>query len=152
VLRANRRLAVSFVDAGGFDTHANQEGVLARALGSLSEGVVALKEALGDAEWARTRVVLMSEFGRTARENGTGGTDHGHGGLFLLAGGALGGGRMAGSFAGLGATALHEGRDLPVLADWRDLLGDTLGATFGLTRDALARVFPGRPRAQAACR
>lgn len=145
VLRANRRLAVAFVDVGGFDTHANQEGVLSRALASLSEGLAALKDALGGDEWARTRVVLMSEFGRTARENGTGGTDHGHGGLFVLAGGALGGGRMAGHFPGLGPAALHEGRDLPALADWRDLLGDTLGTTFGLSKAALGRVFPGRP-------
>lgn len=145
ILRANRRLGLAFADIGGFDTHANQEGVLTRVLSGVTEGVIALKEALGADEWARTRVALMSEFGRTARENGTQGTDHGRGGLFVLAGGGLGGGRMAGDFAGLSATGLNEGRDLRVTADWRDLLGEVAGSTFGLSRGALDRVFPGRP-------
>jgi uncharacterized protein (DUF1501 family) len=95
ILKANSRLAVSFVDLGGFDTHAGEEATLSRALQNLSGGLSALKESLGTDEWGRTRVVVMSEFGRTVRENGTKGTDHGHGGLFLLASGSIGGGRMA---------------------------------------------------------
>ena len=89
VLRRNPRFSLAFVDVGGIDTHANQETILERALSSLSEGIVALRSELGNAEWQRTRVLVCSEFGRTVRENGTGGTDHGHGGLMLLAGGAV---------------------------------------------------------------
>ncbi len=146
ILRANRNLAVSFVDLGGFDTHAAEDRILTRALHSLCDGLLALKESLGRDEWARTRVAVMSEFGRTVRENGTQGTDHGHGGLFLLAGGAVGGGRVLGSFAGLSAQALHEDRDLPSMADWRALLSETIGETFAVSDRALDIIFPGRPK------
>ena len=145
ILRANRRLALAFIDLGGFDTHAGQEGTLTRMLESVSGGLVALRDALGPEEWSRTRVVLMTEFGRTVRENGTQGTDHGHGSLFMLAGGAVGG-RMIGSFGGLSDAALNDNRDLPALADWRDLLSAVAGSTFGLSDRALDGVFPGRPR------
>lgn len=88
MLRGNPRLALAFVDLGGLDTHANEEVALARALNEIAQGLLAFKESLGETEWRRTRVVMMSEFGRTVRENGTRGTDHGRGGLFLLAGGS----------------------------------------------------------------
>ncbi|MBV2132964.1 DUF1501 domain-containing protein [Pseudomonas sp. MAP12] len=145
VLRRNPRFSLAFVDIGGIDTHANQETILERALSSLSEGIVALRSELGSAEWQRTQVLVCSEFGRTVRENGTGGTDHGHGGLMLLAGGAVRGGRMLGGFDGLNDTRLNEGRDLPVSLDWRDVLGGALQASFALDEAALDRVFPGRP-------
>lgn len=145
ILRANRRLAVAFVDIGGFDTHAGEEASLSRALQNVSAGLLALKQSLGADEWPRTRVAVMSEFGRTVKENGTLGTDHGRGGLFLLAGGSIGGGRMAGQFPGLAPAALNEGRDLRVLADWRALLSDSLGSTFGISGRGLDQVFPGRP-------
>lgn len=148
ILRANRRLSVAFVDIGGFDTHAGEEALLSRALLSLSEGMIALKESLGVEEWARTRIAVMSEFGRTVQENGTQGTDHGHGGLFLLAGGSIDGGRMAGQFTGLASSALNEGRDLRALADWRGLLSETLISTFGISSRGLDQVFPGRPKAK----
>jgi uncharacterized protein (DUF1501 family) len=145
ILRANPRLALAFLDLGGLDTHANEEAILSRHLQDLGEGVAALKGALGDGEWRRTRLVVMSEFGRTARENGTGGTDHGHGGLFLSIGGAIAGGRMIGDFKGLAGGVLNEDRDLPVLADWRDLLAPCLGECCGLDDRGLDAVFPGRP-------
>jgi uncharacterized protein (DUF1501 family) len=145
ILRGNPRLALVFLDLGGLDTHANQEASLSRTLQALGEGLIELKEALGDAEWRRTRLAIMSEFGRTVRENGTLGTDHGHGGLFLLAGGAIAGGRMLGDFGGLADKALNENRDLPVTADWRALLGACLRDTCGLSNSALNSVFPGRP-------
>lgn len=145
ILRGNPRLGLVFLDLGGWDTHAGEEAALSRNLQALSEGLMALKEALGDAEWRRTRVAVMSEFGRTVRENGTGGTDHGHGGLFLLAGGAIRGGRMLGGFDGLAPSALNENRDLPVRADWRALLAACMADTYGLGRQALDAVFPGRP-------
>lgn len=148
ILRGNPRLGLTFLDLGGWDTHAGEEGALSRNLQALSEGVVALKDALGDVEWRRTRLAIMSEFGRTVRENGTGGTDHGHGGLFLLAGGAINGGKMLGAFDGLAEDALNENRDLPVSADWRALLGACMAETYGLGSAALDKIFPGRPAQQ----
>ncbi|MNF23030.1 hypothetical protein D3C84_36000 [compost metagenome] len=146
VLRHNPRLRLAFVDVAGFDTHADQEDLLARALASLGEGIVALRQELGASEWRKTRVLVCSEFGRTVRENGTGGTDHGHGGLLLLAGGAVRGGRMLSGFDGLGAAHLQEDRDLPVLLDWRDALSSTMQDCFNLSDTALDRIFPDRPR------
>lgn len=146
VLRNNPRLTLAFLDLGGFDTHANQEAILARGLGDLGAGLLALKTALGEDEWRRTRVVVMSEFGRTARENGTRGTDHGHGGLMLLAGGSVRGARMVGDFAGLDDSRLNDGRDLPVLVDWRAVLAACMDDAFGMNAAALDLVFPGRPR------
>ncbi len=146
ILRGNPRMALAFLDLGGLDTHANEEDILSRTLGALGDGLLTLKEALGDGEWRRTRIAVMSEFGRTARENGTRGTDHGHGGLFLLAGGAIGGGRQIGGFDGLAEQQLNEKRDLPALADWRALLADCLADSCGMTASALDTIFPGRPR------
>ena len=89
-------------------------------------------------------VVVLTEFGRTARVNGTGGTDHGTGGLALLAGGAVNGGRIAGDWPGLAQAALHEGRDLRATSDTRALLKGVLAAHLGLAGTALeTRVFPG---------
>lgn len=146
VLRHTPRLNLAFVDVGGFDTHANQEAVLSRALTTLSAGIVTLRRELGDIEWRRTRVLVCSEFGRTVRENGTGGTDHGHGGLLLLAGGSVKGGRMLGSFHGLDKANLNEGRDLPVHLDWRDALASSMKDCFMLPDSALDRILPNRPR------
>lgn len=146
ILRGNPRLALSFLEIGGLDTHANEEAVLSRVLQSLGEGLVELKEALGDAEWRRTRLVIMTEFGRTVHENGTLGTDHGHGGLFLMAGGAITGGRMIGDFRGLADEALNENRDLPVLADWRALLAACLRDTCGISDSTMSTIFPGKPQ------
>ncbi|MFZ1909330.1 MAG: DUF1501 domain-containing protein, partial [Burkholderiales bacterium] len=122
-----------------------EDGILGRSLENFSSGLVALKNTLGAAEWRRTCVVAMTEFGRTVRENGTQGTDHGHGGLALIAGGAVRGGRMLGGFDGLADRSLNESRDLPVHVDWRDLLGSAMVETCGFGAPALDRVFPGRP-------
>lgn len=145
LLRNNPRLALAFVEISGVDTHAGQEAALNNALQGLSSGLKTLRETLGTEEWRRTRVLVMSEFGRTVRENGTRGTDHGHGGLALVAGGGLAGGRMLGDFPGLAEQTLHESRDLPVLVDWRDLLGGLMQTQIGLPASQLDRVFPGRP-------
>lgn len=146
ILRGNPRLSLAFIDLGGWDTHAGEEGILSRALESLADGLLSLKEALGTDEWRRTRVAIMSEFGRTARENGTRGTDHGHGGLFVHAGGAIAGGRMIGDFRGLSDSVLHENRDLPVLADWRTLLAGCMRQNYGFRESVLSEIFPGMPR------
>jgi len=142
-LAANPSLNLAFLDLGGFDTHIGEDNVLSRSLQNFSQGITTLKDSLGPTEWARTRVVVMSEFGRTVRENGTQGTDHGHGGLALLAGGAIHGGKMLGDFHGLADNALNENRDLPVSLDWRKLLGDTMHSSFDLNKSQLAQVFPG---------
>lgn len=146
VLRANSRYALAFVDLGGFDTHAAQEAVLSRAVLALADGLLLLRSELGEAEWRRTRIVISSEFGRTVRENGTRGTDHGHGGLAVLMGGDIAGGHLLGDFPGLSDAALYQGRDLPVLVDWRDLLASAMRDALGFADAALDRVFPGRPR------
>ena len=146
ILRANPRMTLAFLDLGGWDTHAGEEGILSRGLQSLADGMVGFKEGLGPEEWRRTRVVVMTEFGRTVRENGTRGTDHGHGGLCLLAGGAIAGGRMIGDFRGLSDQALNEKRDLPVLADWRSLLAECMRRNYGFKEAAFAEIFPGMPR------
>ena len=146
ILRGNPRLSLAFMDLGGLDTHANEEDSLSRTLTALGEGIATLKETLGTTEWRRTRVAIMSEFGRTVRENGTRGTDHGHGGLFMLAGGSISGGRLIGDFKGLAEPMLNEKRDLPVTADWRVLLAACLAETCGIGDAALNSIFPGRPR------
>ncbi len=146
VLRRNRRLSISFLDIGGVDTHANEDNTLTRFLTTLGEGLNAFKESLGPEEWARTKVVVLSEFGRTVKENGTRGTDHGHGGLCCIVGGALESNTLLGGFDGLGASNLNEGRDLPVRVDWRDLLAATMRTTIGYTERELDVIFPGRPK------
>ena len=102
---------VAVIDLDGWDTHFDQARRLDRLLGELGSGLRALHAGLG-AHWAQTTVVLVSEFGRTASENGNRGTDHGTGGLTMLLGGRVRGGRIAGAWPGLRSSALHEGRDL----------------------------------------
>lgn len=145
MLAGNPRLGLALLDLGGFDTHVAEDGILSRSLDNFSIGLVALRSALGADEWRRTRVVVMTEFGRTVRENGTHGTDHGHGGLALLAGGNIQGGRMLGSFDGLADQVLNQDRDLPVHVDWRDLLGGAMHEAYGFGGQRLNRIFPGRP-------
>lgn len=145
ILREQPRLGMAFIDLGGFDTHAEEENTLGRSLPQLTEGLLALREGLGATEWRRTQVLVCSEFGRTARENGTRGTDHGHGGLALLLGGAIAGGRQVGDFPGLADGQLNEGRDLRVTVDWRSLLGRMLKETQGFDMATLQRVLPGIP-------
>ncbi len=128
---------VGVVEIGGFDTHAQQgttAGALARRLAGLADGLASLREALGHA-WGQTAVLLVSEFGRTARPNGTGGTDHGTAGVCLVAGGALvgaGGGRVLGPWPGL--EALHDGRDLAARTDLRAVFKATLHHHLGVDR------------------
>ena len=146
MFRNDPRLSIAFMDLGGFDTHANEDAVLSRSLGDLSAGIEMLKNELGEVEWQRTQVVVMSEFGRTVRENGTQGTDHGHGGLMLLCGGGIRGRRMIGDFDGLSVNKLNERRDLPVHVDWRSILSSSMRDAFGWNNQTLDKVFPGRPR------
>jgi uncharacterized protein (DUF1501 family) len=128
----------------GWDTHGQQKMRLAKQLNELSKSVLALRESLGEA-WANTAVVACSEFGRTARLNGAGGTDHGTGGLAILAGGLLAngqGGRVLGQWPGL--NSLYEDRDLLPTSDLRLYLGSLSAGLFGLDMSRVAEtVFPG---------
>ncbi|WP_243039800.1 DUF1501 domain-containing protein [Dyella sedimenti] len=136
---------LGFVDVGGWDTHVNQGGAsgpLANNLANLGRGLAAYADALG-AEWNNTVVVVVSEFGRTFRENGNKGTDHGHGTVYWVLGGQVNGGRIAGPQVAVDAANLLQNRDYPVLTNYRDLLGGLLGRMWGLSGSQLQSVFPG---------
>ncbi len=127
----------------GWDTHANQKRALARALRELQSAILTLKQTLGPV-WQQTTILAMTEFGRTARENGTGGTDHGTGGAMVMAGGAINGAKVYGQWPGLGELDLYQGRDLMATGDIRAYGGAALAGLFGLKASALeTRVFPG---------
>jgi len=135
---------LGFVDVGGWDTHVNQggaEGYLANRIGELGRGLVALKTALGPA-WQDMLVIVVSEFGRTFRENGNRGTDHGHGSSYWVLGGAVKGGRMAGPQVAVTEANLFQNRDWPVLTDYRSLIGGVLRRGYGLSQAQLTQIFP----------
>ncbi len=133
---------IAFVEDSGWDTHSNQAAVLTRKLKELDAGLRTFHDGMVPL-WNRTVVVVVSEFGRTAAVNGTGGTDHGTGGVALLAGGAVNGGRIAGDWPGLAQGALNEGRDLRATSDTRALLKGVLTAHLRVSESALeTQVFP----------
>lgn len=143
LMRGQYRLG--FVDVGGWDTHVNQgstTGPLANNLTNLGQGLAAYAEALGD-EWNNTTVVVVSEFGRTFRENGDKGTDHGHGTVYWVLGGNVKGGRIVGEQVAVNQQTLLQNRDYPVLNNYRNLIGGLLGRTWGLSGSQLQAVFPG---------
>lgn len=138
------RYDLGFVDVGGWDTHVgqgNSTGVLANRFEELGRGLAGFADEMG-AAWKSTVVVVVSEFGRTFRENGNRGTDHGHGTVFWVLGGGVAGGRMVGEQQALSAATLFQNRDYPVLNDYRSVLGGLFGRMYGLNAAALARVFP----------
>jgi uncharacterized protein (DUF1501 family) len=126
----------------GWDTHGNQVGGLKGPLSGLDSGLVALKTALGPV-WRKTMVVVMTEFGRTAAMNGTKGTDHGTATVAFVLGGSVAGGKVRGTWPGLGRSQLFENRDLAPTMDIRAVAKGALAAHLGLGDAALARVFPG---------
>jgi uncharacterized protein (DUF1501 family) len=135
---------IAFVDVGGWDTHVNEgaaQGALASNLAGLGRGLSVFAQSLG-AEWKNTVVVVLSEFGRTFRENGNRGTDHGHGSVYWVLGGAISGGRIAGEQQALERVNLFQDRDYPVLNDYRALLGDLFRSMWGLTAAQCAQIFP----------
>ena len=140
-LRADARIA-SF-SLGGWDTHRGQVGSIRRALGHLSTAILRLRAGLGP-DWARTTVLAMTEFGRTLRENGSGGTDHGTGAALVMAGGALNGGRVFGDWPGLEEAALFDRRDLMPTRDVRAYAAWAMAGLFGTGRSTLEdQIFPG---------
>jgi len=137
---------IAVLEIGGWDTHVGQgtqKGRLAAALGQLAAAIVALRDGLGP-HWGQSVVVAMTEFGRTARPNGTDGTDHGTASAAFLAGGAVAGGRVLADWPGLAPAALYQNRDLAPTADLRAVLKGVLGDHLRVTSAALeGRVFPG---------
>ena len=143
VLKADLGVATAFADLGGFDHHVSEGGVegrLAERLGVLAAGLAAFWADLGDRA-EDVVVVALTEFGRTARENGDRGTDHGHGSAMLLLGGPVRGGKVYGRWPGLAPTQLHDGRDLAVTTDFRLVLGEVVTRHLGVRE--LGAVFPG---------
>ena len=145
ILRRQAGPNVAAVEFSGWDTHANQGlagGALDRLLGQLATGLEAFRTEMGDA-WRNTTVVVMTEFGRTARPNGTRGTDHGTAGAGFVLGPRLARSVVHADWPGLGDRALFEGRDLSPTLDTRSVLKGAIAATFDLTQAQAERVFPG---------
>ena len=143
LMRDRHRLG--FVDVGGWDTHVDQgaaKGALASRFGQLGGGLAGFVEEIGPA-WSDSVVVVISEFGRTFRENGNRGTDHGHGSVLWVLGGGIRGGAVRGEQIEVRRETLLQDRDFPVINNYRNTLAGMFARAFGLAPDALARVFPG---------
>jgi len=133
---------IAVVESGGWDTHANQRGRLTAQLRGLDQLVAALKSGLGP-HWARTLVVVATEFGRTVAPNGTGGTDHGTAATAMLLGGAVAGGKVVADWPGLAPSALHQGRDLRPTIALDALIASALAQHYGLEpRRTMRLLFP----------
>jgi uncharacterized protein (DUF1501 family) len=138
-------IRIAFAALGGWDTHVNQgaaEGQLPNHLRPLSDGLVSLGQALGPA-YPHTVILVMSEFGRTVRENGNGGTDHGHGNVMWIAGGKVRGGRVYGNWPGLAESELYQGRDLAVTTDFRTVVATVIRRHLGISPSGVNTVLPG---------
>ena len=143
LIKANLGVQVAFADIGGWDHHVNEgstQGQIANVLGDFSQSIAAFWTDLGDLG-EDTVVVTMSEFGRTARENGNRGTDHGHANVMFVLGGPVKGGKVYGRWPGLDQSQLYEGRDLALTTDFRTVLGEVVSRYLG-NKD-LKTVFPG---------
>jgi uncharacterized protein (DUF1501 family) len=137
--------SIGFADVGGWDTHVNQgaiQGSLATSLEGLTLGLAAFSQEMGSL-WPSTVVVVVSEFGRTARENGNRGTDHGHGNALWVLGGGVAGGRVAGAQVAVDEAHLFQNRDFPVLNDYRAVLAHLFARIYGLDGARIERVLPG---------
>ena len=135
---------LGFVDVGGWDTHVNQgaaTGYLADRISELGRGLVGFSEEVGPATWRNTVVVVISEFGRTFRENGDRGTDHGHGSVYWVLGGGINGGRIAGEQIKVEQATLFQNRDYPVLTDYRAMFAGLLQKMYGLQPQSIQRIF-----------
>ncbi len=140
LIKANVGLEVAFTDVGGWDTHVNEANQLARLLSEFGQALAAFDQDLGD-HMADVAVVTMSEFGRTAKENGARGTDHGHANVMFAFGGGIRGGKVHGDWPGLQDEQLYENRDLNLTTDFRDVLGELVTRHLGNRR--VSSVFPG---------
>lgn len=135
---------LGFIDVGGWDTHVGEgaaQGTLATNLSGLARGLQTFSQSLGS-EWNNTVVVVLSEFGRTFRENGNRGTDHGHGTVYWVLGGAVNGGAVLGEQQQVTRATLLQDRDFPVLNDYRAMLGGLFRRLWALSPAQSARIFP----------
>jgi uncharacterized protein (DUF1501 family) len=138
---------IGFIDVGGWDTHVGEgaaQGTLPTNLASLGCGLQTFSQTLG-AEWKNTVVVVLSEFGRTFRENGNRGTDHGHGTVYWVLGGSIRGASIVGEQQVVNRQSLFQDRDYPVLNDYRAVLGGLFRSMWGLSADQSARIFAQKP-------
>jgi uncharacterized protein (DUF1501 family) len=143
LIKANVGLQVAFADVGGWDTHSNQgnvRGQLANRLQDFSQSVAALYKDLGE-RMSNIVILTMTEFGRTIRQNGSGGTDHGHASCLFALGGAVRGGKVYGKWPGLATEQLYEGRDLALTTDFRDVFAEV--AALHLKAANVGSIFPG---------
>lgn len=143
LVKADVGLEVAFAESGGWDTHVQQgaaNGTFARRASDLAQAVHAFWTDLGPFQ-DRVLLTTMTEFGRTVRENGSGGTDHGHGSCTFVLGNRVDGGKVHGTFPGLSSDALFEGRDLPVTTDFRAVFCELAGQHLGIRDDG--KLFPG---------
>lgn len=148
LIKADVGMEVAFAETGAWDTHLGQggaQGRLANSLRELGGGIAALYADLGD-RMDEVFILTMSEFGRTVRQNGTGGTDHGHATCFLALGGQVSGGKVLGDWPGLSPEQLNENRDLVVTTDFRDVFGEVAMRHLGVSD--VEAVFPGRAKAE----
>ena len=140
---------LGFVDIGGWDTHVGQgagSGYLANRFEELGRGLAGFAQEMGN-DWKNTVVVVVSEFGRTLRENGNRGTDHGHGSVYWVLGGSIKGGRVVGEQTRVEAASLFQNRDYPVLNEYRACLGGLMQRMYGLNPGQLEHIFAGvKPR------
>ncbi|MGB3507952.1 MAG: DUF1501 domain-containing protein [Microcoleaceae cyanobacterium] len=145
IMVGDSQTQLGFLALGGWDTHVNQgktQGQLARKLKPLGEGLATLVQELGPL-YSDTMVLVMSEFGRTVKENGNGGTDHGHGNVMWVLGGDVRGGQVYGKWPGLDESQLFQKRDLAVTTDFRDAIATVLEGHLGVNQNQLAQIFPG---------
>lgn len=134
---------VAVIEMGGWDTHAGQANRLRNLLANLAESLISFKEATGET-WSKTSVIVVSEFGRTVAQNGTGGTDHGTGGIAMVLGGAVKGGKVGGDWPGLSDRALLDNRDVRPTTDYRSIFKAALIEQAGLGQGFIEDiVFPG---------
>jgi uncharacterized protein (DUF1501 family) len=150
LIAKDARVRLAFVPVGGWDTHVNQgngKGQLANRFGLLAQAIDALASNLGE-RLKDTSILVMSEFGRTVRQNGNNGTDHGHGNVAFVLGGGVAGGQVLGQWPGLERSALFENRDLAITTDFREVIAELLEQRFRLTDNELAAVLPNMTQRQ----
>ena len=143
LMRKNQHLKLGFLSAGGWDTHINQGAVSGNLAGNLRNLTLALLQLREAFNGPQDVVLVASEFGRTCAENGTRGTDHGHGNVMWLMGNRVNGGRTHGRWTGLAKNQLNEGRDLPVHHDFRDVLSKAMVSALDVSEAQASQVFQG---------
>lgn len=141
LLKARPNLQFAMLEIDGWDTHKAQVARLNREFSALDQGLAKLKQGLGQ-EWQQTLLILSSEFGRTVKQNGTGGTDHGTGSVMFLAGGAIKGGRVLGNWPGLEQSQLYQGRDLRTTSNSFSWMATAINQHLDLQPTSITNIFP----------